>query len=126
MFGPALVGKGAGLVRDGDTLTGRLTPFADGEGHLGRSVYDAASAATTVYRNGKQLAVADDVLDAVTFQLPPGRAKYRVVTTVAPGRDGSLAGEPHGQLAGGVHLGPHGRGRRTPGECGPLRAEARP
>ncbi|MFD3523517.1 S8 family serine peptidase [Streptomyces sp. NPDC058653] len=87
VFGPALVGEGAGLVRDGDTLTGRITPFADGEGHLGASVYDPKSASTTVYRDGRQLATAADVLDAVDFELPPGRAKYRVVTTV--GRAGT-------------------------------------
>ncbi|MET9551234.1 hypothetical protein [Streptomyces sp. NPDC006645] len=49
--------------------------------------YDAGSATTTVYRDGRQLATADDVLDGVSFQLPPGKAKYRVVTTV--GRAGS-------------------------------------
>lgn len=87
VFGPALVGKGAGLVRDGDTLTGRVTPFADGAGHQGASVYDAASASTTVFRDGKRFATAEDVLDEVSFQLPPGRAKYRVVTTV--GRAGT-------------------------------------
>lgn len=87
VFGPALVGKGAGLVRDGDTLTGRVTPFADGAGHEGTSVYDAQSATTTVYRDGKRLATVDDVLDGASFQLPPGKAKYRVVTTV--GRAGT-------------------------------------
>ncbi|MEU3985989.1 S8 family serine peptidase [Streptomyces sp. NPDC026672] len=82
VFGPALGTKGSGLVRDGDTLTGRITPFADGAGHTGTSVYDAGSASTTVYRDGRKLATADDVLDATGFRLPPGKARYRVVTTV--------------------------------------------
>ncbi|MFE9768279.1 S8 family serine peptidase [Streptomyces sp. NPDC005808] len=79
VFGPVL-GEGLGLVRDGDTLTGSIVPFADGEGHSGGSVYDTAS--TTVYRNGKEYATADGVLDAAAFQLPADKARYRVVTTV--------------------------------------------
>ncbi|MFE9613012.1 S8 family serine peptidase [Streptomyces sp. NPDC006012] len=81
VFGPAL-GDGGGLVRDGDTLTGTIAPFTDGAGHRGDSLYDAASASTTLYRNGRSYATANGVLDAVRFELPPDRARYRLVTTV--------------------------------------------
>lgn len=81
VFGPAL-GDGGGLVRDGDTLTGTIAPFTDGAGHPGGSLYDAASASTTLYRNGKSYATASGVLDAARFELPPGKARYRLVTTV--------------------------------------------
>lgn len=81
VFGPVL-GEGLGLVRDGDTLTGRIVPFADGEGHDGGSLYDSGTASTTVYRNGRKYATADGVLDAASFQLPADKARYRVVTTV--------------------------------------------
>lgn len=47
VFGPAL-GNASGLVRDGNTLTGTIHPFADAEGHAGFSAYDSATA--TVYR----------------------------------------------------------------------------
>ncbi|KIF73987.1 hypothetical protein QR77_08255 [Streptomyces sp. 150FB] len=82
VFGPALV-AGGGLSRDGDHLTGAVRPFADGAGHDGESLYDTAAASTTLYRDGKEYATADDVLDAVSFDLPADRAKYRLVTTVS-------------------------------------------
>ncbi|MGW6773805.1 S8 family peptidase [Streptomyces sp. NPDC055037] len=87
VFGPALA-EGQGLVRDGDTLTGTITPFADGTGHSGGSVYDAESASTTLYRNGRKYATADDVLDAAAFQLPADKARYRLVTTVGRAASG--------------------------------------
>ncbi|MFD4529732.1 S8 family serine peptidase [Streptomyces sp. NPDC058470] len=87
VFGPVLgEGLGKGLVRDGDTLTGSIVPFADGEGHDGGSAYDTAS--TTVYRNGKEYATADGVLDDAGFQLPADKARYRVVTTVERAKTG--------------------------------------
>ncbi|MFE4366763.1 S8 family serine peptidase [Streptomyces sp. NPDC056835] len=89
VFGPALgKGQGLGLVRDGDTLTGAIQPFADGAGHGGGSVYDADSASTTLYRNGQKYATADDVLDAASFQLPADKARYRLVTTVGRASSG--------------------------------------
>jgi subtilisin family serine protease len=81
VFGPALAG-GGGLVRDGDILYGRITPFADGAGHPGTSLYDAASASTTLYRDGKLYATAGSVLDSAGFQLPADKARYRLVTTI--------------------------------------------
>lgn len=79
VFGPAL-GEDSGLVRDGNTLTGTIHPFADAAGHAGFSAYDTAT--TTVYRNGKKYASYNDVLDAARFELPAGRAYYRLETTV--------------------------------------------
>lgn len=87
MFGPALA-KGQGLVRNGDTLTGTIRPFADGAGHNGGSVYDAESASTTLYRNGQKYATVNGILDAASFQLPPGKARYRLVTTVGRAASG--------------------------------------
>lgn len=81
VFGPA-IGTGGGLVRTGDTLTGTIAPFTDGAGHAGGSLYDAASASTTLYRNGKLLATASGPLDATSFELPPDKAHYRLVTTI--------------------------------------------
>lgn len=81
MFGPA-IGTGSGLVRTGDTLSGKIAPFTDGAGHVGSSLYDAASASTTLYRNGKLLATAGGPLDTTSFELPPDRARYRLVTTI--------------------------------------------
>ncbi|GHJ41661.1 S8 family serine peptidase [Streptomyces sp. TS71-3] len=86
VFGPAL-GEQPGLTRDGDTLTGAITPFADGAGHTGSSLVDAGSASTTLYRNGKEYATSAGVLDSATFRLPAGKARYRLVTTA--GRAGS-------------------------------------
>lgn len=79
VFGPAL-GKGSGLVRDGNTLSGTIQPFADAAGHAGFSAYDTAT--TTVYRNGKKYATYDDLLDTARFELPADRAYYRLETTV--------------------------------------------
>ncbi|MFE7710952.1 S8 family serine peptidase [Streptomyces sp. NPDC057486] len=89
-FGP-LLGDKPGLVRDGDTLTGRITPFADGAGHSGSSLYDAESASTTLYRDGEKYATFDNVLDSATFRLPPDKARYRLVTTVSRAKAGVSA-----------------------------------
>jgi hypothetical protein len=88
VFGPSLTGGAGGvgstgLVRDGNRLTGAVQPFADGAGHEGESSYDPATASTTLYRNGKKYATGDDVLDAVGFDLPKDKARYRLVTTVS-------------------------------------------
>ncbi|WP_051723463.1 S8 family serine peptidase [Streptomyces albus] len=92
VFGPLLGGDGDGpgggdgaaedgLFRRGDTLSGRINPLADGAGHRGESLYDTAS--TTLYRNGEPYATAEDILDRAQFTLPPEKADYRLVTTVA-------------------------------------------
>ncbi|MFJ5263658.1 S8 family peptidase [Streptomyces sp. NPDC088387] len=88
VFGPAL-GTGGGLRRDGDVLTGTIAPFADGAGRPGSSGYDAAVTSTTLYRDGKPYAKADGLLDTTRFTLPPGRARYKLVTTV--GRAAGIA-----------------------------------
>ncbi|WP_329033967.1 S8 family serine peptidase [Streptomyces sp. NBC_00178] len=90
VFGPTAA-RGAGLVRDGDVLTGRISPFSDGAGNTGSGRYVPETASTTLYRDGKKYAVAEDVLDSVSFTLPPGKADYRLVTTV--GRSEELGGE---------------------------------
>ncbi|MGW6740013.1 S8 family serine peptidase [Streptomyces sp. NPDC055025] len=90
VFGPALV-EGGGLTRDGDRLTGAIRPFADGAGHDGSSLYDPATASTTLYRDGEEYATADGVLDAVSFDLPAERARYRLVTTVGRATTGVSA-----------------------------------
>ncbi|WP_405793972.1 S8 family peptidase [Streptomyces sp. NBC_01506] len=87
VFGPALA-KGQGLTRDGDTLTGTIRPFADGAAHSGGSLYDTQSASTTLYRDGKEYATVDDVLDTAGFQLPADKARYRLVTTVGRAASG--------------------------------------
>ncbi|MFE4664070.1 S8 family serine peptidase [Streptomyces sp. NPDC056716] len=85
VFGPALGAGtgGGGLVRDGDTLSGSIAPFTDGAGHAGGSLYDLAATTTSLYRDGRLLATADGPLDSARFQLPPGKARYRLVTTAA-------------------------------------------
>ncbi|WP_327122002.1 S8 family serine peptidase [Streptomyces sp. NBC_01341] len=90
VFGPT-AREGAGLVREGDVLTGRISPFSDGAGNTGSGRYDPETASTTLFRDGEKYAVADDVLDSVSFTLPPGEADYRLVTTV--GRSEELGGE---------------------------------
>ncbi|WP_255308058.1 S8 family serine peptidase [Streptomyces marincola] len=85
VFGPAL-GEDDGLVRLGDTLSGRINPFTDGQGNVGDSLYDEAS--TTLYRDGEEFATAADPLDFVAFELPPEEADYELVTTVGRSPDG--------------------------------------
>ncbi|WP_307847306.1 S8 family serine peptidase [Streptomyces sp. F63] len=96
VFGPLIEGEDGGgedgggedgLFRQGNTLTGRINPLADGAGHRGESLYDGAS--TTLYRNGEPYAATGDVLDRSAFTLPPEKADYRLVTTVA--RSGAAA-----------------------------------
>lgn len=91
VFGPALdtdtgAGPATGLVRDGDRLTGAVHPFTDGAGHDGESVYDGESATTTLFRDGVEYATLPGVLDETAFDLPPGKARYRLVTTVSRAR----------------------------------------
>ncbi|WP_323379382.1 S8 family serine peptidase [Streptomyces durbertensis] len=80
VYGPMLK-KYDGLFRDGDMLYGSTNPLADGAGNYGGSEY--RSAKTTLYRNGKVYKVEKDPMDFVAFQLPKGKADYRLVTTVS-------------------------------------------
>ncbi|MEU3188714.1 S8 family serine peptidase [Streptomyces sp. NPDC006923] len=92
VFGPALgTGAGGGLSRDGDRLTGSISPFADGAGHGGESLYDTASSSTTLYRDGKEFATVEGGLDSAVFDLPGARARYRLVTTVRRAESGVSA-----------------------------------
>ncbi|MDX3853700.1 S8 family peptidase [Streptomyces sp. AK02-01A] len=92
VFGPALgADAGAGLSRDGDRLTGSISPFADGAGHGGESLYDTASASTTLYRDGEEFATVEGGLDSAAFDLPGARARYRLVTTVSRAESGVAA-----------------------------------
>ncbi|MET8355216.1 S8 family serine peptidase [Micromonospora sp. NPDC005206] len=96
VFGPALVadavtGAPAGLTRDGDRLSGAINPFADGVGHDGTSRYDAASSSTVLYRNGQEYARVNDILDVNSFDLPPGEATYKLVTTADRTATGTFA-----------------------------------
>lgn len=93
VFGPAL-GSSDGLVRDGDKLTGAIHPFTDGAGHIGGSLYDEGTASTTLYRNGKKYATADEVLDTASFQLPADKARYRLETTVSRSASGVASVSP--------------------------------
>ncbi|MFI6948157.1 S8 family peptidase [Streptomyces sp. NPDC050422] len=93
VFGPAL-GSADGLVRDGNKLTGAIRPFADGAGHNGGSLYDEGTASTTLYRNGQKYATADGILDTSAFQLPPGKDRYRLVTTVSRAASGVATVSP--------------------------------
>jgi hypothetical protein len=76
VFGPALR-PGDGISRQGDTLTARLYPFADGSGHAGRSEFREALA--TLYRNGQVYESQYTQLDEVNFAVPADRADYRLV-----------------------------------------------
>lgn len=82
VHGPT-AGEGSALYREGDLLYGWVNPFTDGAGHLTWSDYAAAS--TTLYRDGEEFATADDLLDAVEFEVPADEAEYELVTTVSRG-----------------------------------------
>ncbi|MDB1087031.1 S8 family serine peptidase [Streptomyces sp. ACA25] len=86
VYGPLFEG-GGGLVRAGDTLKGWLTPFADGSGHRGGSVYDSAE--TVLYRNGEVHATSAEVLDFVEFEVPEDAADYRLETTISRAGSGT-------------------------------------
>ncbi|MGP4110610.1 S8 family serine peptidase [Streptomyces sp. 4N509B] len=81
VFGPLLSpDAGSGVFREGDTLSAMTYPFADSAGHLGGSEYVGGH--TTLYRDGEEFASAEDVMDFVTFELPPEEAEYEIVSTV--------------------------------------------
>ncbi|MDK1472642.1 S8 family serine peptidase [Streptomyces sp. 549] len=79
VFAPKL-GKYQGLFRSGNTIYGAVNPFADAAGHLGGSTYTKAS--TTLYRNGNKFRTVRDVIDFAEFEVPAGKANYRLVTTI--------------------------------------------
>ncbi|WP_308408623.1 S8 family serine peptidase [Streptomyces sp. AC627_RSS907] len=80
VFGPRLTPE-SGLYRDGDTISGRVPLFADGQGHEGASAF--TSAATTLYRNGTKVGSHEDPLNGEgEFTVPEGDAQYRLTTSV--------------------------------------------
>ncbi|MFF1913637.1 serine protease [Streptomyces sp. NPDC058239] len=87
VFGPDLTGR-PGVVRDGDGLAVDVPLLADGDGHVPSAPsYDAAS--TTLHRNGMLVGTQSGAPGRAEFTVPPGRATYRVTSTVnrngAPG-----------------------------------------
>ncbi|RBM17874.1 S8 family serine peptidase [Streptomyces sp. PT12] len=84
VFGPR-IGEDGGLFRLGNDLYGAINPFSDGADHSGFSQYDAAT--TTLLRDGEELAVVDDILDASVFELPADEGAYELVSTVTRGGD---------------------------------------
>ncbi|MFD7532697.1 serine protease [Streptomyces sp. NPDC059849] len=87
VFGPALAGR-AGVVRDGDSLTVDVPLLADGGGHVPSSP-SYASASTTLHRDGVLVATRTGAPGRAGFIVSPGRAAYRMTSTVkrtgAPG-----------------------------------------
>ncbi|MER0241064.1 S8 family serine peptidase [Streptomyces sp. HSW2009] len=80
VFGPK-VAEWDGIFRQGNTLSGSLSLFADGANHSGNSEYDAAK--TTLYRNGKLVGTNTDPLTgAESFRVPAEEAKYKLSTSV--------------------------------------------
>ncbi|KUJ68318.1 serine protease [Streptomyces albus subsp. albus] len=85
--GPALPGR-SGVVRDGDKLSVDVPLLADGDGHVPSAPpYDTAS--TTLHRDGVLVGTRTGRPGRAAFTVPPGRAAYRVTSTVrrkgAPG-----------------------------------------
>ncbi|UCM89750.1 S8 family serine peptidase [Streptomyces marincola] len=76
VFGPVL-GADDGLFRQGNTLSARLYPFADGSGHRGTTGYRELFA--TLYRDGQVHGRSYTRLDEVDFDVPAGEADYRLV-----------------------------------------------
>ncbi|MGP3971618.1 S8 family serine peptidase [Streptomyces sp. 6N223] len=89
VFGPQVSEQDGALFREGNTIYGWISPFADGAGHGGDSLYDMSTASTTLYRDGEEFATAEDVIDWVEFEVPADEATYELVTTV--GREGMAA-----------------------------------
>ncbi|WP_367431309.1 molybdopterin-binding protein [Streptomyces celluloflavus] len=84
VFGPGLAGR-PGVVRDGDRLTVDVPLLADGDGHL-PSAPPYAAASTTLHRDGVLVGTRTGAPGRGEFTVPPGRAEYRVTSTVR--RDG--------------------------------------
>ncbi|WP_326597635.1 S8 family serine peptidase [Streptomyces sp. NBC_01803] len=88
VFGPAF-GPANGLFRTGDVISGWISPFSDGEGHLGYSVVDSSQ--TILYRDGEVYATAEDIIDYVEFEVPSDEAEYELVTTASRDPEQSYA-----------------------------------
>ncbi|WP_307036643.1 S8 family peptidase [Streptomyces canus] len=80
VFGPR-IGPDLGLYRDGNDIYGSLPLFADGQTHVGSSLY--SSVTTTLYRNGAKVGSNSDPLEgAGVFEVPAGDAAYKLTTSV--------------------------------------------
>ncbi|MFB7914501.1 serine protease [Streptomyces sp. NPDC056061] len=87
VFGPALAGR-PGVLRDGDGLTVDVPLLTDGDGHIPSTPpFDTAS--TTLHRDGVLVGKRTGTPGRAAFTVPPGRAAYRITSTVhrkgAPG-----------------------------------------
>ncbi|MFE6778423.1 serine protease [Streptomyces sp. NPDC057702] len=80
VFGPVL-SDGSGVTRTGDRLTVDVPLLADGQGHL-PFAQPYATAATTLYRNGARVRTVTGEPGKATFDVPAGRANYRLTSTV--------------------------------------------
>ncbi|MEU3655262.1 serine protease [Streptomyces sp. NPDC032161] len=87
VFGPALTDR-PGVVRDGDELTLDVPMLADGDGHV-PSAPPHETAITTLHRDGVLIGKRTGDPRRASFTVPPGRAAYRITSTVkragAPG-----------------------------------------
>ncbi|MEU3215034.1 serine protease [Streptomyces sp. NPDC006971] len=87
VFGPTLTDR-PGVVRDGDELTLDVPMLADGDGHV-PSEPPHETATTTLHRDGVLIAKRTGDPRRASFTVPPGRAAYRITSTVnragAPG-----------------------------------------
>ncbi|MFE3899915.1 serine protease [Streptomyces sp. NPDC059153] len=83
VFGPDLTDR-PGVVRDGDRLAVDVPLLADGDGHVPSSPsYDTAS--TTLHRNGVRVGTKAGTPGKAGFTVEPGRAAYRLTSTVKRG-----------------------------------------
>ncbi|MFH8471635.1 serine protease [Streptomyces sp. NPDC018000] len=83
VFGPDLTDR-PGVVRDGDRLAVDVPLLADGDGHVPSSPsYDMAS--TTLHRNGVRVGAKTGTPGKAEFTVEPGRAEYRLTSTVRRG-----------------------------------------
>ncbi|MGW6918401.1 serine protease [Kitasatospora sp. NPDC054939] len=105
VLGPHLAGPD-GATRDGTRLAVDLPLLADGDGHR-PSLPPFDSATTTLHRNGAPLGTATGAPGRAEFTVPPGRAAYRLTSTVerggAPGTATRVSASWtfHSQAAGG-------------------------
>lgn len=83
VFGPSLTDR-HGVVRDGGRLTADIPLLADGEGHIPSAPpYDTAT--TTLHRDGVLVGKRTGEPGRASFAVPPGRAAYRLTSTVSRG-----------------------------------------
>ncbi|ANW21416.1 hypothetical protein [Streptomyces clavuligerus] len=94
VFGPDLTGR-AGAVRDGNRIAVDVPLLTDGDGHLPWSSSNAVPT-TTLYRDGVPVAPGPGTPNGprtTAFTVPPGRADYRLTSTVRrPGAPGLRPG----------------------------------